>query len=627
MTKFLPDRHSFLRSIRGGLILLLTLVLTAPGASPTRAQTADSTQLKRFQMADSYVRAGKFERAIALLEDLYAESPDNLSFFRKLKEAYESVKRYDDAIQLVEDRIDGSPTPGLLSEKARLLHQQGNRKKASQVWDRALSLAPNRAETYRTVYQTLLDIRRFKKAIDVLTQGREALDRPAAFRTELAYLYGLSGQHEEAMREYVALLANSPQRLAFVRNRLQTFVEQGEGTEASIEVLRTAVEEAPLNSAYRHLLAWLYMEQRDYAAAFDVYRAIDRLEEAQGRVLVRFARKAMDAQKYAVATEAYETVLDRHSGSDVAPRAQQALGDVYRQWAQAAPDSATVAQDSVRYEQARQAYQTFLQTYPGNQRYPQVLLRLGTLELDVYRDLAQAESTLKQLVTDHAGTPAAAEGQYHLARIALFRNDLERARLLFTRLANNAQNSDLANKARFELARLQFYQGDFESALARTKAISQNTATDVANNAIELKVLLQENRGPDSLDTALRTYARARLSDRQHRYETALAALDSLIQNHPRHSLVDDARFRRAQVHLARHDTSAALSAFRALPKQHPRSPFADRSLFRIGTLLEARGQRTAAVDVYNRLLSNYPASLRAGKARSRLRTLLRTQG
>jgi tetratricopeptide (TPR) repeat protein len=624
---------SFLRRLAGWVLLrprpvLLTLVLLLYGsADPTRAQQADSTLLRQFQRANAYARAEKTEKAIKLLESLHAEAPSNTAFYRKLKEAYESVKRYDEALRLVEERIGDSPTVSLLSEKARLQYQKGAVETANETWDRALRLAPQEPQTYRTVYQTLVDIRHFRKAIEVLKQGRTVLDRPDAFRTELANLYGLDGQFEEAMTEYVQLLAEDPERVGYVRNQLQTFVEQGQGIEASIEVLRETVQEAPLNRSYRQLLAWLYMEQNDYAAAFDVYRALDRLGKREGELLFDFARKAANAQRYDVATTACTSVLDRYPDSDVAPDVQKTLGDLYRQWADLETDSSTAAADSARYEKARAAYKTFLESHPGHSDSPSTLLQLGTLQLDAFRALDKAEATLNRLVSNYPQTVAAEKGQYHQARLALFRGDLNRARLLFSRLSSEAQESDLADRAKYELALLHFYEGEFDAATARAKATSQNTAADVANDAIELKTLIQENRGPDSLDVALQTFAQSRLYKRQRRRRTALAQLDTLLQNHPRHPLADNARFQQGTVHLARRDTAAALETFRALPKRHPRSPYADRSLFRAGTLLEASGRPAAAAEVYNRLLTEYPKSLLAGDARGRLRALQQTQG
>jgi tetratricopeptide (TPR) repeat protein len=608
------------------LVLLLSFVFGI-FAPPLHAQQPDSAQLKQFQRANEYVRAGQTERAIKLLEDLYAESPKNTAFYRKLKEAYENVKQYDDALRLVNERMETSPTVSLLSQKARLLYLKGEVEQANETWDRAIRQAPNRVQTYQRVYRTLVDLRHFRKAISVLEEGRATLDRPNAFRTELAQLFGLDGQFEEAMQEYTELLAEAPQRVSFVQTRLQTFVEQGQGIEASIRVLQETIEDSPLNPAYRQLLAWLHMEQNDYEAAYDVYRALDRLQEREGTVLFNFAQKAADAQKYDVATLACEAILERYPNADVAPTAQKTLGDLYRKWADTDTNGLAPKEDSSRYDQARAAYETFLQSYPGHPNYPTGLLRLGTLHLDAYHALDEAESALEQLVTNHTQADVAEEGQYHLARIALLRGSLDRARVLFSRLADNAQESDLADRARYELGRLHFYRGEFDAAMARAKATSQNLAADVANDAIELKTLLQENRGPDSLDTALKTLARARLHTRQRAHEEALATLDTLLASHTRHPLADNARFEQGTIHLARRDTSAALEAFWAVPERHPRSPYADRSLFRAGQLLEASGQSAEAVDAYNRLLTEYPTSLLAGDARGRLRTLRQTQG
>jgi tetratricopeptide (TPR) repeat protein len=605
--------------------ILAALALLAGG--PARAQLADSTELRRFRRADSFLQNEEYEKAIGLLESLHAQSPDNSAFYRKLKDAYESVKRYDDAIGLVQQRIDENATPKLLAEKARLLYQTGDEAAAERTWTDAIQRAPERQPTYRLVYQSLLDVRRTQRAIEVLRTARDRLGREGLFRTELAYLYGLDGQHREAMREYVALLDASPDRLALVRSRLQGFVDRGEGIEASTEVLDAAVENNPLNTAYRELLAWLHMSTGDYEAAYDVYRALDRLQQSEGQQLYSFARKAADADRFSVATTAFEAVLDRYPDAEVAASARRALGDTYRRWARTSTDASPLRPDSsAQYDAAQQAYRSFLETHPSHEARPEVLGALGSLELDVYRALDRAQTTLERVVSAHPSTPAADEARYDLARIALFRGDLERADLLFSRLADRAGTDGLADRARFELARLQFYQGRFDAAAARAQTTSADPSADVANDAIELRVLIQENRGPDSLDTPLRQYARAQLDVRRHRFDAATAGLDSLLDHHGRHPLADQARFALARVQLARGDTTSARQTLRALPRRHPRSPYADRSLYRLAQLFEAQDRPEQAIALYDRLLAEYPKSLLAGDARTRLRTLRRPQ-
>jgi len=268
-----------------------------------------------------------------------------------------------------------------------------------------------------------------------------------------------------------------------------------------------------------------------------------------------------------------------------------------------------------------------LENYPTHNASPSVRATLGKLQLDVYRHLDAAQRTLKDVVSSHPEHAAANEARYDLGRVALLRDNLDRARLLFSRLSERLRSGDLADQARFELALLQYYQGSFEAARTQAEATSANTSADVTNDAIDLSVLIQENKGPDSLNTPLRQYARAQLDIRQHRYQKADARLDSLLQRYGRHSLADDARFRQAEVALAQGDTTTALQRYRALPQRHPRSPFADRSLFRLGTLYEAQGNPEQAAELYDRLLTEYPSSLLASDVRTRLRALRRPQG
>jgi tetratricopeptide (TPR) repeat protein len=544
----------------------------------------------------------------------------------KLKQAYENVKQYDDAIRLVTKRLDNYNTPMLMSEKARLQYLAGREEQAYATWDTAVSLAPERSSTYRIVYQALADIRRFDRAIDVLQRGREALDDDSAFAIQIAYLHSLIGNHREAMQEYIAILDANPDRIDFVRSRLRPFVEQDEGLPASIAVLQEAVQDAPLNRGYRELLAWLHMENDDYRAAFDVYRAIDRLEKEQGRTLYPFARKAADAGAVAVATDAFEEILERYPNAAVAPDAKRGLGDMYRAQAQQAGEQAVNASgervSAPNYEAARDAYRSFLNTYPAHPDVPTVMLRLGRLQQDVFQNPDAAEKRLREVVQRVPGSDTAQEARYDLGRLELQRGNLDEARLIFSRIVEEVRTGDLANKARFELAQIDFYEGAFTAAETQLDATDENTSADVANDAIALGVLIRSNRGPDSTNTPLTLYAEAQLLDRQHHVDRAAERLDSLLTAYGNHPLADDARMDRARLYRKQGRTADAAAAFAELPLIHPRSPHADEALFAAGQAYEELGDVQAAVKAYNRLLENHGGSILAPDARARLRSL-----
>ena len=613
-----PRGAARLRSpaLRAAVLLLLLGLAATPGRAQTPPPAADSAATARFRLADSYLRAGQFDRAIALLEDLRAANPGTPVFFDRLKDAYEGVKRYDDAIALVEERLARQQSTALMAEKARLLYRKGDEDAALQTWQAAVALAPETRLTYTTVYNSLVDARLFTQALAIMEQGREALGAPDAFRLEMAYLYSFTSQYDKAVREYVALLKEDPRRLALVQRRLGSFLEDEEALQKSIAAVSRAVREDPLSRPLRQLQAYLYLEDGQYGKALDASRAIDRLEGEGGRLLFRFAQQAADAGAYEAALQAYRLVLDKDPDAALAAEAQRGLGAMYVRRAEQTGD-----EDD--YEKALQAYRAFLEAYPNNAAYPSVLRAVGGLQQDVLGELDAAKETLQEVAARYPHTQAADEAQYDLGRLALMRGDLGAARLAFSRLAERLRTGDLAGRARYELALLQFYEGAFDAAATLAAAVSENASDDIGNDAIQLKVLIQTSKGPDSTNAPLGLYARARLQQRQRQPAAALQALDTLLTQYGRHALADRARFLRAEVLRADGRYEEAAAAFAEIPLMFPRSPLADRSLFAAAQLEETALDRPdAALETYARLLADYPGSLLLADARARIRAL-----
>lgn len=620
-------QYSSLAVIGRALVLIAALTLAAGGIQRAQGQNMDSTEVARFQLADALLKAGQYDRAITLLEDLYHAAPSNYAFYEKLRSAYEGVKQYEDAIALVQSRLADDRNARLLSDLARIYYLQDDEDLARQTWEEAVATGPTELSTYRIVNQSLLDVRQFEWAIEFLERAREVTGQTGAFRPDLAYLYNLTGVHDRAMEEYLQLLRENEQQLGFVRTRLSRFVEQEEALRSSITVAARAVREDPLNRAHRELLGWLYIEIESYEDALNEYRAIDRLEQQSGQVLFKFAQMAADAAAYDVASEAYREILGRYPDSPAAPQALAALGDMHERWAEKTGERPFNNQnqrlEAPHYEQALASYREFLEKHPEHVLYPEVLRRLGRLQQDVFYELDAAESTLEEVVREYPNTVAAAQAEYDLARLSLMRGELDDARLRFNRLIDRIRTGDLAEMARYQLARIHFFMGQFDAAQSLVDIIDVNTSTDVSNDAIELKLLLMENRGPDSLDAPLRQFAEAMLFHEQRHLQAALDGTESMLSSHPSHPLADDARFLRAELLRALDMSEDAAQAFQELPLLHPHSHLADRAVFAAAETFEHDlDDREAAARLYGRLLSDYPGSLLAAEARSRLRRL-----
>ena len=599
----------------------------AVAPSSVHAQPAVEENARKFLLATTYMKDGQYERAIPVLEDLYDEDPSTNAYFLRLKESYSELKRYEDALTLIDDRMGYGPSPYLLAERGALLFRMDDEEAARRSWRNAINLAPGRSLPYREVYRAMLSVRLYDSATEVLLEAREALAHPGAFRAELADLYSSSASYGLAMEEYVAMILESPDQASYVRSRLARLVQTDEMFEQAIPVVERAIRENPLDRSIRELAGWMYRESGQYERAFETNRAIDRLENEEGRVLLAFALNAADAGATEVAFRALDEIIETHPASVSAISAELSRADLNYRIAvdvnEPVFDHLANRIPAPHYDAAIEGYRRFLQTHPRDPRVPDVLWRMARLQLDVFHELGEAEGILGEITTLYPESPIADQARFDIGLTYLLRDDLPQARLAFSRLENDLRIGELAERSRFELAQISFYEGQFESAMAFADALDENTAADIANDAIELKVLLRENRGPDSLDTPLKGYARAQLLYRQRRFAEALTILDPLLISHPDHKLDDEVRFARAETLREIGDFHEAISAFEELVSTHTDSYLADRSLFEVGDIYE-RGLRqpALALEAYSNLLTRFPGSLLAPEVRARIRRL-----
>jgi TolA-binding protein len=275
------------------------------------------------------------------------------------------------------------------------------------------------------------------------------------------------------------------------------------------------------------------------------------------------------------------------------------------------------------FDAALDGYRSFIQAHPADPRIPDVLYRMAHLQVDVFYELGEAEALLNEIVSRHGAADIADQAKFDIGIVHLLRDDLTQARITFGRLEEDLRIGELAERARFELAMIAFYEGQFGSALAFADALDENTAADIANDAIELKVLLNENQGPDSLNVPLTEYAKAKLLLRQRRYQEALDTLEPLLLSYKTHPLADEIMFSRAEVLRKMGRSDDALSAFNEVVTEHGDSYLADRSLFAVGEIYERDLRMPAmALDAYRNLLIAYPGSLLAPEVRARIRKI-----
>ncbi|MEL6615532.1 MAG: tetratricopeptide repeat protein [Bacteroidota bacterium] len=603
-------------------------------AAPFRAPQPERTQSTRqvLDLARRLIESGQTDRAVVVLEDLYAENPGTSAVWSRLLDAYKAARRFDEALAHIDARIEAEgPNAYVVALRASTLFASGDPDGATAAWAEAIALAPEAAQTYRTVANSQTGLRLYAEAAATLTAGAVQLDDDEAFVLERAHLWGLGGDYRESARLYLTVLGDDETAARNVQNQLARLSESSGALEGFRAAVDSAVAGDPFNAAFREMAAWVALEQEDYDSALDATRAADRLQRGDGRAVFRFAEAALAGGALDAADAALDDVLDRQGDGPLVAPALLYRARIAEARAEASGERPSTGEPTPLYDRARDAYVQFAADYPQSPDTPEALRRLADLYLDVYLAPDRAEVTLNQLIASTFDAATVGQARLDLGRVALQRGDLFDARDRFVSVEEQIRIGPLAEQARYELALIDFYEGYLFSALARAEAMDDNTAADVANDAVSLRLTLDENAGQDSTQNALRLYGRAALLHRRGLHADALATLDSLDvldAKDPLRPLGDESLILRAHVLRASGDARASLGVLGRLPQEHPRSYFLDRALFAEAEIYERDLlDPSAALDAYGRLLDLYPGSLLAPRARERLRDLRQRPG
>src|SRR5690554_8162117 len=119
-----------------------------------------------------------------------------------------------------------------------------------------------------------------------------------------------------------------------------------------------------------------------------------------------------------------------------------------------------------------------------------------------------------------------------LADILVFDEKFNQALIFYSQIKNKVPSDDLAQEDRFKVARTSYYKGDFEWALVQLEVLKKSTSQLIANDAMELSLLIKDNSLEDSTQTALKKYARADLLALQEKNTEDISMLDEILINH-----------------------------------------------------------------------------------------------
>src|SRR6185503_14008865 len=115
-----------------------------------------------------------------------------------------------------------------------------------------------------------------------------------------------------------------------------------------------------------------------------------------------------------------------------------------------------------------------------------------------------------------------AKAKLELGDIYLLKDEPWEATLFYSQVEKNQREAPLGYEAKLRNAKLSYYKGDFRLAQEHLDILKQATTREIANDAMDLSMLIKENTAFDTVGAAMKLFAAAELDLVQNKTAIAL---------------------------------------------------------------------------------------------------------
>lgn len=574
------------------------------------------------KLADQYYLEGEYAKAGDLYLKLHetAKKSNNYFYFNKYVECLLAMRQYAQAEREIQEQMKAQPDNfSMLVTLGNVQERMGDYDKAQVTYKMAIDKLPARIDAVTNLGNAFLSQAKYDEAIETYEKGEKLLNQPGIFSYQLADLYKRNGNTSKMIEQYLYSLHASPNNLENIQNMLQRSLKQEDYADLMAQ-LYVFIQDYPETDYFPEMLAWTFMQQKDYSKAMRQAKALDKRLGENGMRVYRLAQIAANDRDYATAIEGYDYILANQTpGSPYFIEAKRAsLATKRRQ----ITDSYSYTQDQLKALEAE--YVAFIDVFGVNPTTALMVSELAMLEALYINDLPKAIFYLDQVVN----LPGINQYQQAYAKLDLgdyylMSGEVWEATLLYSQVDKAFPEDLIGQDARFRNAKLSYYNGDFEWAQTQFDILKTSTSKLISNDALDLSIFIMDNMGLDSNTHALSEYAQAELLIFQNKLDESIEKLTILGNIYSEHELNDDILYLKAKLYEKKRDYTQAEALYQEIIDKYPEEIRADNALYNQAQLYEHQlHDPEKAKACYEKLFMEYSDSTFAIDARKRFREL-----
>jgi tetratricopeptide (TPR) repeat protein len=584
----------------------------------THAQPSDNEDAK---LAAHYYSKGEFASAEEYYQKLFKKYQTK-SFFEKYYDCLVFQEKYKEAEKVVEKQIKAYPYE--ISYQFNLANVYKNTDRAAEaeaLYQKLIDeLSPVQSQV-QSLGRYFSGIGAYEYALQTYEKGRKSNKNGYQFNLEVAELYAMTNQFGKMIDSYLDLLEYSSGYLKTVQAYLVRQIDFDTDTE-KVELLRLALlkraQSNPTKTYYNQMLIWYYIQKEEYAGAIIQSKALDQKQSTRGRHTFEMGEICQSNRVYDKAKQAYEYVKSFGENSPYYTLAAQNILEVsFLQ----VTESGIIEKEKINAVLLE--FESELTRLGKQPNTLQIMERLARIYAFYVNEPGKAISLLNEAMKIAPTAIDKARVKVLLGDVLVTDNQIWEASIFYMQVANDFKDDKIGHEAKFKNAKVFYYDGEFDYAKAQLDVLKASTTKLIANDAMQLSLLLQDNLGVDTTEAPVQLFAKADLLLQQNRYEEALTILDSIKVKYPFHSLSDEILFQKGIIYSKQSKWPEAASFFEAVVTTYAFDILADDAIFRLAEIYDYRlNDPEKAAMYYKRILFDFSGSLYTAIARERYRAL-----
>ncbi len=566
-------------------------------------------------LAKNYFEQGEYEKALVIYIKLHNKYPNRLNFFTDLVAIHQQLENFKDAEKLLLKRVNSRLViPRLyvelghnysLQEKDSLANLNYN--KAIEKLDFKINYASNIGATFEKYSLLEYAVLTYETAMKINPEKD--------FNYQLARLYGEQGAIEKMFSKYLDLIKKNNAYRNIAQRNFSLYITEDPSNEANIllrKIILQKLQKQP-NVMYNELLSWLFIQQKEFKKAFTQEKAIyRRMGDGDMSGIIDVAFIAITEEDYENATEIVSFLIENASSPEAKIEGYQNLMRIKLK--------TTPSKD---YSKIERQYEKLFDEYGLGKETYKLQIEFNYFLAFQLKKIETAISNLKKLSKTPLNRYQEARVKMQLADILVFEEKFNQALIYYSQIQNKVKGDILAQEARFKVAKTSYYKGDFVWAQIQLDVLKKSASQLIANDAMQLSLIISDNSIEDSTQTALKLYARADLLALQKREPEAISLLKIILEEHKGEKIEDEALLKIGELHELNNDYQKAETAYLKLIQYYSSDILADDAYYKLARLYETKlGQHKKAKEFYEQIIFNFEDSIYFVEARKKFRNL-----